>query len=72
MTHGGSNMFAAYALGATLYMPVIHPKVPDILSGRVVAPASSIVICLEDALRDEDVERGHGAGAGGGGSGLHY
>lgn len=58
MTYNGSHMFAAYGLGATLYMPVIHPKVPDIVSARVAAPASSIVLCLEDALREEDVERG--------------
>ena len=54
-------MFEAYTLGATLYMPVIHPKVPDILSGRAgwsECPASSIVLCLEDALDDGDVERG--------------
>lgn len=53
-----SHMFSAYGLGATLYMPVIHPKVPDILSGRAPAPASSIVLCLEDALHETDVERG--------------
>lgn len=58
MIHGAAHMFQAYRLGATLYMPVIHPKVPDILSGRTVSPASSIVLCLEDALREEDVERG--------------
>lgn len=58
MNQGASHMFGAYELGATLYMPVIHPKVPEILSGRVAAPASSIVLCLEDALREEDVERG--------------
>jgi citrate lyase beta subunit len=58
MTLAGSHMFAAYGLGATLYMPVIHPKVPDILSGRAPAPASSIVLCLEDALHETDVEQG--------------
>jgi citrate lyase beta subunit len=58
MTLVGSNMLYAYGLGATLYMPVIHPKVPDILSGRAPAPASSIVLCLEDALQERDVERG--------------
>lgn len=58
MTLVRSHMFAAYGLGATLYMPVIHPKVPDILSGRARAPASSIVLCLEDALQEQDVERG--------------
>jgi len=58
MTHSGSHMFAAYGLGATLYLPVIHPKVPDILSGQAPVPASSIVLCLEDALREQDVEDG--------------
>jgi len=52
------HMLDAYALGATLYMPVIHPKVPDILSGREACPSSSIVLCLEDALHEGDVERG--------------
>jgi len=51
-------MFDAYGLGATLYMPVIHPKVPDILSGRAPCPSSSVVLCLEDALGEGDVERG--------------
>lgn len=52
----GSHMYSAYDLGATLYMPVIHPKVPEIVSG--LAPASSIVLCLEDGLHEADVERG--------------
>ena len=47
-----------YSLGATLYMPMIHPKVGDILSGHIAAPASSIVLCLEDGLHENDVERG--------------
>lgn len=58
MTDFGSHMFAAYKLGATLYMPAIHPKVPDIVSGLAPSPASSIVLCLEDALREEDIEKG--------------
>lgn len=53
-----NHMFDAYSLGATLYMPVIHPKVPEILEGRLASPASSIVLCLEDALAENDVERG--------------
>jgi citrate lyase beta subunit len=58
MTLVASHLFAAYGLGATLYMPVIHPKVPAILSGHAPAPASSIVLCLEDALHETEVERG--------------
>lgn len=53
-----AHMLNAYGLGATLYMPIIHPKVPEILSGRAECPASSIVLCLEDALAENDVERG--------------
>ena len=52
------HIFEAYGLGATLYMPVIHPKVPDILSGQTECPSSSMVLCLEDALGEGDVERG--------------
>ncbi|MBC6443557.1 MAG: HpcH/HpaI aldolase/citrate lyase family protein [Rhodobacteraceae bacterium] len=52
------HSFRGYALGATLYMPVIHPKMEDFLFGRMSAPASSIVLCLEDALHDYDVRRG--------------
>lgn len=54
------HMLDAYALGATLYMPIIHPKVPEILSGTSACPSSSIVLCLEDALGEGDVERGIG------------
>ena len=50
------NSFESYALGATLYMPVTHPKVDDFLFGHAPAPASSIVLCLEDALSDYDVQ----------------
>ncbi len=49
---------AAYEIGATLYMPVLHPKVREIIQGVAAPPASSIVLCLEDALHESDVERG--------------
>jgi citrate lyase beta subunit len=52
------HMFDAYKLGATLYMPITHNKVPDILSGEAECPSSSIVLCLEDSLAEGDVERG--------------
>jgi len=50
--------FDAYSLGATLYMPILHPKVGDILHGRITPPAHSIVLCLEDALAEPDVPDG--------------
>lgn len=52
------HRFDAYSLGATLYMPILHPKVASVLHGHVPAPASSIVLCLEDALAERDVADG--------------
>ncbi|MGS2745173.1 HpcH/HpaI aldolase/citrate lyase family protein [Halomonas sp. LS-001] len=52
------HRFDAYSLGATLYMPVLHPRVADILHGRVPPPAASIVLCFEDALAVGDVADG--------------
>jgi citrate lyase beta subunit len=50
--------FSSYTLGATLYMPIIHPRVPDSLSGAADFPSPSVVLCLEDALAEGDVARG--------------
>lgn len=50
--------FSSYALGATLYMPIVHHRVPDYLSGEVEFPSASVVLCLEDALAEGDVARG--------------
>lgn len=47
-----------YALGATLYMPALHPDIPDIIADRKHPELSSIVLCLEDALHENDVEAG--------------
>lgn len=50
--------FDAYRLGATLYMPIVHQKVADIVTGSLPAPSSSIILCLEDALSAQDVPLG--------------
>jgi citrate lyase beta subunit len=50
--------FSSYALGATLYMPIVHHRVPDYLSGAEDFPSPSVVLCLEDALAEGDVARG--------------
>ena len=52
------SRFDAYSLGATLYMPILHPRVSDILQGRVTPPAQSVVLCFEDALAEQDVSDG--------------
>jgi citrate lyase beta subunit len=49
---------AGYRIGSTLYMPVLHPRVRDVMTGLSPAPAATIVLCLEDALHERDVERG--------------
>jgi len=47
-----------YALGATLYMPALHPDIGEVIAGRKIGGVSSIVLCLEDALGENDVEAG--------------
>lgn len=50
--------FSAYTLGATLYMPVVHHRLPEYLRGDIEFPSRSVVLCLEDALAEGDVARG--------------
>ncbi|ASJ70725.1 HpcH/HpaI aldolase/citrate lyase family protein [Granulosicoccus antarcticus] len=50
--------FSSYALGATLYMPIVHHRVPAYLRGELEFPSTSVVLCLEDALAENDVARG--------------
>ena len=45
-------------LGATMYVPVIHPVVADVVTGKRYPTLRSVVLCLEDALHDTDVTRG--------------
>jgi citrate lyase beta subunit len=47
-----------YALGATLYMPVTRPGIFDIVTGSKIAGLRSLVLCLEDALAEQDLEAG--------------
>lgn len=58
MTPSSEDPRFPYSLGATLYLPMIHPKVGEILAGQMASPASSIVLCLEDSLHDNDVQSG--------------
>ena len=47
-----------FALGATLYMPATHPAAMDAARGRRHPELRSMVLCLEDALPEKDVEAG--------------
>lgn len=51
-------MERALRLGATLYMPAVNPRVPEVLQGEMPFGAGSVVVCLEDALAEGDIERG--------------
>lgn len=46
------------ALGATLYMPAIRPDLDAVLRGTKLPDLRSLVLCLEDALHERDVEAG--------------
>ncbi|KON87507.1 citrate lyase subunit beta [Sporosarcina globispora] len=47
----------AYALGATLYMPATRPNIHQDLLSKKHAGLTSMVICLEDAIGDDEVEK---------------
>ena len=44
-------------LGATLYVPATHPDLAAVLAGRKVTEARSIAVCLEDAVREDELPR---------------
>lgn len=47
----------SYALGATLYMPATRPNIHQDLLSKKHAGLTSMVICLEDSIGDEEVEK---------------
>lgn len=46
-----------YALGATLYMPATRPDILDVVMGEKIHGLRSLVVCLEDAVADTDVQQ---------------
>ncbi|MEC7120516.1 MAG: HpcH/HpaI aldolase/citrate lyase family protein, partial [Pseudomonadota bacterium] len=51
-------MLSAYALGATLYMPATRSDLWAVVSGEKIPQLRSVVICLEDAVSEQDVGLG--------------
>ncbi len=54
------NKVNPWSLGATMYVPAMHKDLPFILAGTkhmdaALSQPRSLVICLEDAVREEDV-----------------
>lgn len=45
----------ALELGATLYVPAVRPDLAEIVAGRRYPRLRSLVLCLEDSIRPEDV-----------------
>lgn len=55
-TKNSRKEILAYALGATLYMPATRPNIHQDLLSKKHSGLTSMVICLEDAIGDEEVE----------------
>lgn len=49
-------MLSALSLGATLYIPATRPDLWPIVTGEKYPELRSLVICLEDAISEQDVE----------------
>lgn len=45
----------SYALGAALYIPAVHPKLLEYLVQRKYQALTTLVICLEDGIADDQV-----------------
>lgn len=43
------------ALGATLYMPATRPTLADDIASQTTAGVTSVVVCLEDSIADDQV-----------------
>ncbi|TLG94120.1 citrate lyase [Pseudomonas edaphica] len=48
--------FSPYALGATLYMPATRKDILDVVLRKKLPELRSMVVCLEDAIADIDVD----------------
>src|SRR4051794_3127426 len=55
-TADDGNAVLAGALGATLYSPATRPALAKDIARQRAAGVMSVVVCLEDAIADEDVE----------------
>lgn len=49
-------MVDAYQLGASLYVPALHPKLDAVLARREHPALKSVIVCTEDAVADGDLD----------------
>lgn len=54
---GAKSSITALRLGATLYMPALKEDAIDCIAGTRFPDLKSLVLCLEDAIRDDQVEQ---------------
>ena len=50
-----TTRISPYQLGATLYMPATRPDLLDVILRQKIPDLRSMVICLEDAIREDEV-----------------
>ncbi len=49
-------MADAFQLGASLYVPALHAKLPAVLAHQAYPHLKSVIICTEDAVAERDVD----------------
>lgn len=49
-------MLDAYQLGASLYVPALHPKLDAVLGRRELPELKSVIVCTEDAVADHELD----------------
>jgi citrate lyase beta subunit len=49
-------MLDAYQLGASLYVPALHPKLDAVLGRREYPALKSVIVCTEDAVADHELD----------------
>jgi citrate lyase beta subunit len=59
-TRSSGNELLSVALGATLYMPADRASLVNDVVKQAAAGVTSVVVCLEDAIADEDVDAAEG------------
>lgn len=50
-------MVDAFQLGASLYVPALHPKLDAVLGRREHPDLKSVIVCTEDAIAENDLDR---------------
>ena len=50
--------FSPYRLGASLYMPAVRTDIVDVVLKNKIPGLSSLIICFEDALAEQDIAAG--------------